>query len=133
MPQSPDHLEPPPPPPELPPELPLSQPVLEQFKEDRRTRVWLAEGAGRQWVIKKYTDSQLRWQRLWLWGMGIHPAQKEWRRGRQLERDGLRVVRPVKMLWAGGLVHSIYPHGGESYQRMILKGIGCATPPGAAG
>ncbi len=54
----------------------LQQPVVELFKQDRKTRVWLTHDTqGQPWVLKRFNASPL-YQRL-RWMLKQHPAQRE--------------------------------------------------------
>ena len=108
--------------PDPPSEDELFNAVEEQvFKCDGRSRVWLVRVAGRGWVVKRYEYSRAR-QMLAMW-IGIHPAQVERRRARQLAGDGLPVVPVAGLGVRLGQAWLVTPQTGQSLQRAIAAGL----------
>ncbi|MCC7146535.1 MAG: hypothetical protein IT443_08820 [Phycisphaeraceae bacterium] len=109
------------------------------YKSDARSRVWKVELPGGVVVIKRFEHSPLR-QRLAAW-LGIHSAQREWRKHELLRQAGLPVVPIVDRgcergrlgsrlwlatPWLGETVHQWFtgPHQAEyERRRMILLNL----------
>lgn len=70
----------------------VMRPVVEWFKQDRKSRVWrVQDEQGRSWVVKRFERPAWR-QRLAVL-LRIHPAWKERRWHTALSEQGLPVVR----------------------------------------
>jgi tRNA A-37 threonylcarbamoyl transferase component Bud32 len=93
----------------------------EVYKSDRRSRVWLAldpEGVG--WVVKRYEQDRGR-QRV-AWGVGMHPAQREARASRRLERAGVSVTPVAGLGMQAGRGWLMTRWMGDSVQRVVAGG-----------
>ena len=76
---------------------------------------------GRHWVIKQFEHNRLRQVLSILFG--IHPAQIEHRRARQMARDGLPVVPIVRVGVAAGRAWLTTPEAGTPLHRAIANGL----------
>jgi len=111
---------------------PLDWPREHVFKDDARSRVWLARDPdGRRWVIKQFLHHPIR-QRLGLW-FGLHPGKREKRKHDQLAADGLDVLRierdgtqNVGLL--GCRYWAMTPYVGMSMYHWVLYGLAADQP-----
>jgi tRNA A-37 threonylcarbamoyl transferase component Bud32 len=110
-----------------PPEDPLELTPVEEFKRDRRSRVWsVRDEAGRRWVVKHFLHSPHR-QRLTA-ALNCHPAQREAKWHGRLERNGVPVV-PVAEAGVGehGRHWLISPYAGPSLYNWLRHCVPAAS------
>ncbi len=85
------------------------------YKHDARSTVWRAG----DFVVKRFNHP--RWRQAAAWAVGLHPAQREARRARQLAAAGVPCVPVIDLGHKDGRAYTVTPRRGVSVQCRIAE------------